>query len=116
MKYAEAFEGMNIMLCEYRSERLWVSVWARIEEGKLTVEGQDLGPVPEEWFGSDEYEYFCFFDEAGTEKLLRALAEDSGDPVEEMKSRFSGTSGFQKLTDYCQENGIPYRRGSWHSG
>lgn len=115
MKYAEAFDGRNITLCEYRGERLWVSVWARIEDGKLTVEGQDLGPVPEEWFGSSEYEYFCYFDEAGTEKLLSALAEGNKDPVREMESRFSGRSGFQELTDYCKENGIPYRRASWFS-
>ena len=38
------------------TEALWVTVWAEIKDGKLTVSGQDLGQPVKEWFGSDEFE------------------------------------------------------------
>ena len=40
----------------HRTEALWVTVWAEIKDGKLTVSGQDLGQPVKEWFGSDEFE------------------------------------------------------------
>lgn len=115
MTYSEALNGMNITLCDYKSERLWASVCARIENGMLRVEGQDLGDVPLEWFGSDEYEYFYDFDLSNTEKLLQTLAEGKKDPVEELRRRFSGMNGCNALTAFCEEHGIQYRRSSWIS-
>ncbi len=47
----------EIELCCHRTEALWVTVWAEIKDGKLTVSGQDLGQPVKEWFGSDEFEY-----------------------------------------------------------
>lgn len=44
---------------------------ARIKDGKLTVEGQDLGDVPLEWFGSDEHKYYYNFDWPNIEKCYR---------------------------------------------
>ena len=113
MDHAKAFDGVNITLCKHRSERLWVNVWARIEEGKLTVEGQDLGAVPEEWFGTDEYEYFYNYDLANTEKLLQILSEGGKNPIVEMCLRFSGLKGCEKLRAFCENNGIDYTFYSW---
>ena len=33
----------NIELYCHETEALWVNVWAEIKDGKLTVQGQDLG-------------------------------------------------------------------------
>ena len=46
----------EIELYCHRTEALWVTVWAEIKDGKLTVSGQDLGQPVKEWFGSDEFE------------------------------------------------------------
>ena len=96
-------------LCEYRSEKLWVTVWAYITDGKLTVEGQDLGDAPRTWFGDDEYEYFYYFDRANTKKLMEILARDQKDPVDAFKQRFSGLTACRDLRSFCEENGIDYR-------
>lgn len=96
-------------LCEYRSEKLWVTVWAYITDGKLTVEGQDLGDAPQTWFGDDEYEYFYYFDRANTKKLMVILAQGQKDPVDTFKQRFSGLTACRDLRSFCEENGIEYR-------
>ena len=105
----EALTGREITLCEYRTEELWVTVWARLKNGELTVEGQDLGDAPKKWFGDDEYEYFYFFDQANTDKLLKLLGQDQKDPFECMKQHFSGLTACRDLRSFCEENGIEYR-------
>ena len=106
----------EIELCCHRSERLWVTVWAEIKDGKLTVSGQDLGGTVEAWFdGSDEFEYSCSFDETNTRKLFSVLSENNSDPVKVFIERFSGLQGFRKLQDFCKAENIPYEYFSWHS-
>ena len=105
----------EIELCCHRTEALWVTVWAEIKDGKLTVSGQDLGQPVKEWFGSDEFEYSCSFDESNTRKLFSALSESGSDPIKEFIERFSGLDGFQKLKDFARAANIPYEYFSWHS-
>lgn len=113
MADAEEYIGKGIrlcaQLCEYRSEKLWVTVWAYITDGKLTVEGQDLGDAPKTWFGDDEYEYFYYFDRANTSKLMQILAQGQKDPAAAFKQRFSGLTACRDLRSFCEENGIKYR-------
>ena len=99
----------------HRTEALWVTVWAEIKDGKLTVSGQDLGQPVKEWFGSDEFEYSCSFDELNTRKLFSALSDSSSDPIKAFMERFSGPRGFWELKDFCNEANIPYEYFSWHS-
>ncbi len=40
----------EIELYCHRTESLWVTVWAEIKDGKLTVAGQDLGGTVGAWF------------------------------------------------------------------
>ena len=105
----------SIELYSHETEALWVNVWAEIKYGKLTVQGQDLGGPVEEWFGSDEFEDECRFDEPNTRKLLSILSENGSDPIEMLKERFSGPRGFWELKNFCQEANIPYEYFSWHS-
>ena len=104
-----------IELCCHRTEALWVTVWAEIKDGKLTVSGQDLGQPVKEWFGGDEFEYSCSFDESNTRKLFSALSDSSSDPIKAFMERFSGPRGFWELKDFCNEANIPYEYFSWHS-
>ena len=111
----EQYDDMTITLCESRTERLCVSVRAYFKDGKLTVEGQDLGTVTEEWFGSDEFEYYFYFDECNTRKLLQILAENRKNPIDEFRRRFSGLNGFNDLRTFCEKNEILRTYFSWHS-
>ena len=105
----------EIELYCHRTEALWVTVWAEIKDGKLTVSGQDLGQPVNEWFGSDEFEYSCSFDESNTRKLFSVLSENGSDPIKAFIERFSGPRGFWELKDFCNEANIPYEYFSWHS-
>ena len=106
----------EIELYCHRTESLWVTVWAEIKDGKLTVQGQDLGGTVGAWFGgSDEFEYSCSFDEMNTRKLFSILSENGSDPVKEFVERFSGSHGFWELKDFCDNENIPYTYFSWHS-
>ena len=105
----------SIVLYSRETEALWVNVWAEMKDGKLTVSGQDLGGPVEEWFGSDEFEYVCRFDESNTRNLLSVLSENGSDPIEMLKERFSGPRGFWELKDFCNEANITYEYFSWHS-
>ena len=106
---------IEIELYCHRTEALWVTVWAEIKDGKLTVSGQDLGQPVKEWFGGDEFEYSCSFDESNTWKLFSALSENGSDPIKAFIERFSGLDGFQKLKDFAHAANIPYEYFSWHS-
>ena len=105
----------SIVLYSRETEALWVNVWAEIKDGKLTVQGQDLGGPVEKWFGSSEFEYECRFDESNTRKLFSILSENGSDPIKEFIERFSGLDGFQKLKDFARAANIPYEYFSWHS-
>ena len=105
----------NIELYRHETDALWVNVWAEIKDGKLTVSGQDLGQPVKEWFGGDEFEYSCSFDESNTRKLFSALSENGSDPIKAFIERFSGPRGFWELKDFCNEANIPYEYFSWHS-
>ena len=105
----------EIELYCHRTEALWVTVWAEIKGGKLTVSCQDLGQPVKEWFGGDEFEYSCSFDELNTRKLFSAFSENGSDPIKAFIERFSGPRGFWELKDFCNEANIPYEYFSWHS-
>lgn len=109
----EGYNGTRLTLCEERTKKVWITVWVQFEDEKLTVIGQDLGDAPREWFGSDEYEYFYFFDQENTDKMLRMLADGQKDPMEELKHRFSGRSGCSNLRSFCEQHGIQYMFDSW---
>lgn len=113
MVQAEAFNGMEITLCDEKTEALWVSVRAYIKDGKLTIEGQDLGEAPKEFFGSDEYEYYYFFDKDNTNKLFQELSETGNHPISEFQQRFSGLTACRDLREFCEKREIKYRFESW---
>jgi hypothetical protein len=102
-------------LCEYKSDRLWVNVWAEIKDGRLEISGQDLGDAPKQYFGMGEFEYWYKFDETSTGRLIALLPGEDRDVEKLLYNNFSGLDGCNKLKDFCNVNGIKYEYGSWHT-
>jgi hypothetical protein len=102
-------------LCKYESDRLWVNVWAKIENGCLEISGQDLGDAPTEYFGMGEFEYWYKFDETNTERLITLLKKEDSDIKDLLYENFSGLEGCAKLKKFCSVNGIEYEYSSWHT-
>ena len=115
MSIAARYEGTNHCLCNERTEHLWVSVDARITDGKLTVSGQDLGEPCKRFWGSDEYEYWYIFDEENTEKLLFLLSKEGTDPVEQLQKHFNGMTACRSLRTFCEAEGIAFQFSNWIS-
>ncbi|NLT15730.1 MAG: hypothetical protein GXY05_15495, partial [Clostridiales bacterium] len=57
-------------LCADKADGTSYFIDAEYTEGCLKISGQDLGKLPEEIFGRDEYEYFYSLDEFNTNKLI----------------------------------------------
>ncbi len=100
-------EFRDLILCDYRSSRVDVHVWAALTDGTLTISGQDLGPYVEDSWGDEDYEYWYKFDEANTEKLIEAIHGEE-DPEAALLREFSGERGCSRLRSFCKRNKIEY--------
>lgn len=98
----------RLVLCNYHDSQVEVHVRADLTDGKLTLTCQDFGPVVEEIWGDDDYEYWYLFDRKETAKLIKALHGES-DPEGALLKHFSGEGGCGKLTDFCDKRGITYK-------
>jgi hypothetical protein len=105
----------TIVLCEHKTDRLWVNVWAEIENGCLKISGQDLGDVPKEYFGMGEFEYWYTFDKTNTDRLIALLTKEDSDIKNALQTNFNGLEGCDKLKSFCNDNGIEYEYSSWHT-
>ena len=107
----EAFDALT--LCDEKTERVWVQVWAELKDGRLTLSGQDLGVAVEEYLGTDELEYWYYFDENNTSRLISLLTDGKLDLKESLLHWFGGLDGCKKLRAFCQENKVEYKYMSW---
>ena len=103
----------EIVLCDENTDRLSVHVTASLNEAKLTVSGVDCGKAPEAFWGSDDYEYWYFFDEQNTASLFQMLGVHEGRRLNALKERFSGLDACRRLREFCDSAGIVYRFDSW---
>ena len=93
---------------------------AKMENGVLSLEGQDFGKVPEEVWGSDEYEYGYDFDAYNTGLLMKCMGgqkelSDDEEKLQLLKNWLSGDTTEIRLRDLCSEKGIKYKFWSYSS-
>jgi len=102
----------TFVLCDEKTDRVSIHVWAEITDGCLKISGQDLGQAPLEFFGEDEYEYFYTFDEKNTGRLIGLLPK--GCCIRErMIDNFGGADGLKRLREFCEKNEIKYEFSNW---
>ncbi len=78
--------------------------------GDLVFEGQDLGPVVEEFFGSSEYEWQWTIKAEDIPSFQKALGED-GHIIKLLETHFSDEKA-AGLLPFMQDHNIPFE--SWH--
>lgn len=80
------------------------SVRATLEDGKLTIDTQDMGPLVEEFWGDSDYEFWTIVPKEAWGELLMALSIEffANDP-----------NATDRLRDICIAHGVPHERGSW---
>jgi len=76
-------------------------------DGALLIEGQDIGPGVERFFGPGltEYEWAWIIQPSGVRALKLALARD--DVLAALSERFSGDAAAD-LQRFLEDNDIPY--------
>ncbi len=97
------------VICDERTPRVKVKVWAEVRDGCLNVEGFDMGKAVEEFFGAEDYEYTYSFDAPNTTRIFVLLSLGGADPVTEFLMRFKGIDGCEFLREFCVENKIDYK-------
>lgn len=100
-------EFKDIVLCDYFSKNLFIRVTASLQDGKLTITGQDIGDIVELLLQDDDYEYWYWLDKEGTYRLLEVI-DGLDDPEDAILKEFSGTDGCMKFAKVCDENHILY--------
>ena len=100
----------------------------RLSDGRLCIQGQDLGKAPKEYWGSTEYEYFYDFDSSNETRLVEALAvalqaaglQATGDTFEDLETAFSNdvlrlsVLGVSYLQNFLDHFGVEYEFSSRH--
>ena len=81
------------------------------DDGGLMIEGHDLGPGVEQFFGADEYEFKRQFSSDAVSRLRELLGLESDDELlPNIKERFTDTA---VLEDLLRDNGIKGEFWSW---
>lgn len=96
------------MLSEVNDAKGVSARWVRLtDEGDLLVEGQDLGPGVELFFGAQEYEFARTVRAADVPALRRALhLDDEDDLLAALLERYDG-KGTSELEQLIQDAGVP---------
>ena len=90
----------GLVLCDVKRDDVETHVRAGINDGCLTISGQDLGPLVESVWG--EYGY-----EENTGALLRLIG-GLNSPETALKREFSGENGCRRMRELCDDNGIEF--------
>ena len=94
----------------------------RLRDGRLCIQGQDLGKAPKEYWGSTEYEYFYEFDSSNETRLVEALGvalqaagmDAAGDTFADLETAFSNdvlrlsVLGVSYLRKFLDHFGVEY--------
>jgi len=94
----------KVRLYESRGETsIFIDVEIK-ETGEVLMSGQDVGKVPEEYWGDSDYEYWLYVSQDQKDLLLLSL----------FKKMFGGSSNaFSKFREFLIEYQIPYQFDSW---
>ena len=98
----------KIVLSETKDSDGVSARWVRLTDaGDLLIEGQDLGPGVELFFGAREYEFARTVRAADMPALRRALhLDDEDDLLAALGERYGG-KGTSELEQFVQDAGVP---------
>ena len=76
-------------------------------DGSLRLEGHDLGPFVERFFGQSEYEFVRTVSPSGVDQLRRELSlGPDEDLISTLATRFQGPGGSSLLVKFLAAKGI----------
>ena len=83
-------------------------LWLRLhQDGAISIDGQDTGPLVERFWGHDDYEYIVTVPAAAVPALAFEL----------LRERFTGNfSAVSELRDFCRQHSITSKFGAGFKG
>jgi hypothetical protein len=74
------------------------------DDGSIRLDGLDMGPMVEQTWGGDDYEFWVTIPPEAVGRLA----------VELLRQRYMGDLGaVEALSEFCAELGIDHQSGSW---
>ena len=102
-RFSSEMTSKSIVLRNANNRHLEASINAK---GDLVIEGQDLGPEVEEFFGYSEYEWAWTISASDCDRLLVALGAKS-DLLSALGERFAGNRA-SGLQEFLESEGIEF--------
>lgn len=103
---------METILYKYDSNGEFTGIYAKLEDGRLTIIQHDMGEFEREYSRDGEVESFVYFDVANTNRLMRAFAvKNKTHLLDILKHKFKEYGGGIKseICNFCDEHDIKYQ-------
>src|SRR5262245_27832019 len=89
------------------------NLWAYLDEqGRLHIDGQDLGPGTAIASEDGEYEWYRTYEAAEVPRIIALLDGQPGDDLLDLVERYAGDRSYE-LEQLLRESGIPSQLQVW---
>jgi len=108
LEYRESEASDNVIYSS-TGENGSTVVWARIKDGCLEIEGQDLG---HSCYPDGEHEYFYSFDDVETRRFSELMTGQTNDLdlfIARFRGKIKGPLWHQEFTYFCERHGLKYK-------
>jgi len=100
----------GVVLCHFGSDDLTIHRQAEIQDGSLTVWGQDTGPLAEKRYGTPNVHYWLVFDEKATTRLgallTVSLTPTPAEILGALREGFGSANGVDELMRFCRSRKV----------
>ncbi len=106
----------SITLYHLEREDITINIVARFDEGRLIIDGYDIGKTVEKSWGDSDYEYVMTVPATSLPPLyglLNVKVDDRKSLLTALAQRFHGNRCFSALGKFLVENNIDYEGSTW---
>lgn len=106
----------KISLYQFKSPFISIYIDAYFDDGKLIIEGQDIGKTVEEVWGDSDYEYSVTIPSNEVIKLYALFQVKEGDEnglLKAIADKYNTNTCYSEFRDFLKENGIEYEGFTW---
>ena len=106
----------EVMLYQFVSDDIKISIDARFDGESLIIDGYDIGKRVEEYWGDSDYEYTTTINESAVKllcNLLNIKHADKAGLLHELAKRYNTNTCYSDIQKLLDDNKIPYEGFSW---
>jgi hypothetical protein len=106
----------KVLLFSLDSDIISVTITAYFDDGKLVIEGYDIGKFVEEAWGDSDYEYSTTINPKEVKKLYPLFEVEEGDKrrlLDAIKGRYHTNTCYSEFSEFLRKNNIKSDGFSW---